>query len=123
MKGLRRSLVAASAILALVLTTSTVYAAHESNSRAELVPIAGWTASAAIDGFAANTTYNVVINLNGADPQVLCTFTTGATGSGGCSDRRDQLAGFNRVEIVEASTGTVVANGVFVRRGGGRERP
>ncbi len=141
MKGLRRSLAVAGTILSLLVTTSTVHAAHESNSQAELEPTAagpagasgkvivnyvagreGWTASAQVDGLAPNATYNVVLNLNGGGPQVLCTIQTDATGSGSCSDQRDVLAGFNRVEIIEVATGTVVADGTFIRRGGGRER-
>lgn len=141
MKGLRRSLAVVGTILSLLVTTSAVHAGHESNSQAVLKPTAAgpagasgkvivnyvagteaWTASAEVDGLAPNTTYNVVLNLNGGNPQVLCTIQTDATGSGSCSDQRDVLAGFNRVEIIETATGTVVANGTFVRRGGSRDR-
>lgn len=117
---------------AMAGTSSTAaFAAHESNNRAELTGVgtgvaivnyakgapAEWRSSVNVRGLPDGThTFRVAGGPMPA-PQTLCTFTVG-DGRSGCSSDAD-LRGFTTAQIVDSS-GTVVASGVFARRGGQR---
>ena len=116
-------------ILGLV---SSVYAAHESNNKAELsgdgisghaivnyvAGTEGWSSTARVDGLAPGD-YTFAVNLNGTNQTTVCSFTADGNGSDGCSDQDADLPGFNTAVIVD-SDGMVVASGTFARRGGNR---
>ncbi len=71
--------------------------------------------SARVSGLAPNSEYTFQVN-GGPRPATICTFTTDANGTGGCSEQGLELPGFTTAEIVDED-GMVVASGAFDRRG------
>jgi len=72
-----------------------------------------------VSGLEPDTGYTFRVN-GPAGPQTICTFTTDANGTGGCSEQGLTLGGFGRAEIVDKG-GVVVASGSFDRRGNCRD--
>lgn len=126
--------------LALLVTLSSVFAAHESNNYALLGSeasaadgvaivnyVAGkeaWTATAHVSGlpegmyfFAARINTGAVIG----DPQPICEFFTNEEGNGSCSNNHFDLGGFHEVVILDMN-GEIVLSGFFERRGGKRSK-
>lgn len=122
----------------------SAYAAHESNNFAELSGAGdvsgnahvnyikgteGWSSTVSVFGLTSgNYVYAVRRTAAGAF-QTICAFTADGRGRDGCSDQDAVLAGFTEAVIVEDTNGngiadsgeTVVASGVFERRGVCRE--
>jgi hypothetical protein len=131
---MKRSLIAlAVAAVALLGIASPASAAHNGNNKAELVGD-GVTGTAIVNYSEGTGTFNGTTRVSGlepdteytfrvngpAGPQTICTFTTDANGAGGCSEQGLTLGGFGRAEIVD-DTNTVVASGIFERRGNCRD--
>lgn len=80
----------------------------------------GWQSTVNLQGDLAAGTYTFfAIGPGGVQP--VCSFTVGGRGGRqGCSADTD-LGGFARAEV-QYQDGTVVASGIFERRGGNREK-
>lgn len=122
--------------------TSSFADAHESNNRAELTgmqdgtALSGtaivnyakgspteWQSTVNVKGDLDNGTYSFFVagGPSGAAGTLVCTFTVDGSGRQGCSADTPLEVGFARAEIREED-GTVIATGVFARRGGNRVR-
>jgi hypothetical protein len=127
-----RPLLLAGAATALVLTALPAQAAHNGNNLASLSGdgVSGtallnysegtgtFSGTANVLGLVAGEEYRYVVNLNGANERVVCTFVAGP-GSSGCSANGLALPGFNKAEIKHESG--PVASGTFERRGNCRD--
>lgn len=123
--------------LAALALTATTYAGHEANNRAELAGAAGtgvtgqaivnyvkgtggWASTVSVMGL-PDGIYTFAVVLNTGRPQPICNFEISGEGRGGCSDNDAVLMGFNQALILDGDD-VAVAGGVFVRRGGNRDK-
>lgn len=120
--------------LAALAVTGTALAAHNGNNKAELSGAGGVTGGAIVNYSEGQGTFNGTITVQGLAPNTAYSFTvTGASGirticsgisdSSGtftCSAQKLVLSGFGTAQV-RTSDGTVVANGIFERRGNCRD--
>jgi hypothetical protein len=110
----------------VLVTATPAFADHNSNNRATFTGAASGTAISSYSE--GRGTFNAAISVRDLAPgdysytvngpagvQLICEFTVGASGIGGCSDQGLRLGGFTTAEIRQG--GAVVDSDLFTRQG------
>ena len=136
MLNMSRTYLVALLSLAALAVTGTALAAHNGNNKAELSGVGTGTAvvnyskgqgtfngTVTVSGLMANTGYSFFVTGAGAgaEGRLICSGTSNSSGTFTCSAQRLRLPGFTTAQVRTTTGGTVVASGVFERRGNCRD--